>query len=238
MNADRQSVWDRIAKERPEFLQSFDPTDNYHTVREIVLGGSLTWAEANKHFLASPGKRVMDIGANVGIFSAWCAARGAEVVAYEADPECVKILDCLGNFTVVPAAIMPYTGTVEYQGNMTPVSGIEWHNGGTFCPGMNKAAADRFEVVPCIAFDEAIGDKTWDMVKMDIEGSEAEVLLAASEQKLRQIKFMYLELHPWTPQELHDKVIERMKAVYRFDGYWSDRLNRWEALYLENKNVG
>ncbi len=238
MNADRQSVWDRIRVEEPTFLEAYDPTDNYHTVREIVLGGSLTWKASNEHYKAKPGDHVMDIGANVGIYSAWCASRGANVRAYEADSECVRIMNSFAKFSVVPAALLPSTGTVEYQGNMSPVEGIEWHNGGTFCPGMNKAAADRFEVVPCIAFDEAIGDRVWDMVKMDIEGSEAEVLLAASEQALHRIKFMYLELHPWTPQELHDKVIEKMKAVYRFDGYWSDRLNRWEALYLESKNVG
>lgn len=236
--ADKASVWVRIAQEHPEFLHEYDPTNNYHTVREIVLGGSVTWAEANRRFQPKPGARVMDIGANVGIYSAFCAANGASVVAYEADPKSFVYLAGIDlPIECHNVAIMPYHGEVKFLGHSKWDSGdeCEWHNGGTEVPGIKMMPTDDFVTVPCITFAEALGNESWDMVKMDIEGGEAELLLDTPEESLKQIKFMYVELHPWTPQEMHDRVIARMGSIFNLTGHWSENLNRWEALYLEAK---
>lgn len=238
MNNDRESVWARVRAEEPTFLEQYDPTNNYHTVREIVLGGSLTWAETNRRFRPKPGTRVMDIGANVGIYSAWCAANGATVVAYEADSKSfVYLKDIALPFERHNVAIMPYHGEVKFLGHSKWDSGddCEWHNGGTEVPGIKIMPDDPSVIVPCITFEEALRNTRWDMVKMDIEGGEAELLLETPEKALKQIGFMYVELHPWTPQDLHDRVIARMQSIYKFSGHWSAALNRWEALYLEAK---
>ena len=77
--ANKARVWERMAAEHPEFTRGCDPTDNFHTVEEIILGGSLTWKRANELFQPFPGARVMDIGANVGIYTAYCALNCAYV---------------------------------------------------------------------------------------------------------------------------------------------------------------
>jgi FkbM family methyltransferase len=237
---DKASVWEYIAQRYPEFTQAMDPTENYHTVREIVLGGSSTWAEANKRFQPRPGTHVMDVGANVGIYTAFCAAYRADVTAYEPDPVTFGILNKMLRDTgliakAVLAAVHSFTGTAEFQGFTKCMAGCEWYNGGLFIPGVQRMPGDAAITVPCISFDEAIGGVTWDCVKMDIEGGEAETILSASDESLEHIKFMYMELHPWIPPELYEALIARTKQFYRFDGSWSGNLNRWEALYLEAK---
>ena len=69
-----------------------DPTNNWYAIREIVLGHSLAWAGANKRFQPFPGAKVMDIGSNVGIYTAYCALHGAQVTAYEPDPSTFAIM--------------------------------------------------------------------------------------------------------------------------------------------------
>jgi len=221
-----------------------DVTNNYHMVREIVLGDSRTWAPANKLFLPARGKRVMDIGANVGIYTAFCAANGALVTAYECDPSTYRVLETVvrqfpHRHRGVEAhclAVCSHSGTIRFESHIVPDedSEIVWHNGRTSCPGIHDLPG-IIEVikVPCLSFEEAIGDKIWDCIKIDIEGREAEILVSVSEEKLKQVKFMYVELHPWTPQELHDQVIQRMNSLFRMTGYWSEDLKRYEALYLE-----
>src|SRR5580692_2240526 len=49
--ADKASVWKAVAENQPDFTHDHDAADNYHAVREIVLGGSLTWARAHSYFL-------------------------------------------------------------------------------------------------------------------------------------------------------------------------------------------
>jgi FkbM family methyltransferase len=239
---DRDSVWARIATEHPEFTKAMDVTNNYHMVREIVLGDSRTWAPANKLFKPAPGKRVMDVGANVGIYTAFCAANGALVTAYECDPSTYRVLETVvRQFPKVEArcvAIYTRSGTVRFESHTVPDEGSEiiWHNGRASCPGVHDLPGTiEFIEVPCLSFDEALGDKIWDCIKMDIEGGEAEILMSVSEEKLKQVKFMYVELHPWTPQELHDQVIQRMDRLFLMTGYWSQDLKRYEALYLEAK---
>ena len=82
-------------------------------------------------------------------------------------------------------------------------------------------------------FDEAIGAQTWDMVKIDIEGAECEVLLAASLESLRRIKFIYVEFHPWVNDRLYRETVARLESIYHFEGaYWNSSIGRWEAAYL------
>ncbi len=46
------------------------------------------------------------------------------------------------------------------------------------------------------------GDETVDLCKMDIEGAEYEVLASPAHQKLRNCRYLIVELHPTAPETL------------------------------------
>jgi len=240
-----EEVWNRIASEHPEFTHDHDVTNNSETVREIVLGGSVTWAGAHERFKPFPGARVMDLGANVGIYSAFCAIHGAEVTAYEPQPITFAFLSKMiertglaGRIKAINSAVWRWSGQFPFVGHEADIGGdYIQYNGGLHTNGVVWTMADFKNSVPvdCISFDEAIGDTTWDCVKVDIEGAEFEILLHASLAALERIKFMYVEFHPWVNEKWYRLVIERLQAIFKFEGYQSKE-GSWEAAYLSKRN--
>lgn len=240
--ADRDSVWKRMAEEHPEFIRAFDYTDNYHTVREIVLGGSMTWQKANELFKPFPGARVMDVGANVGIYTAFCAANGARVRAYEPfDVLYNQTRNMLGwtgildRVEFINAAVWVHTGECGYSGNISSMENCVWYNGSVPVAGINPTEFKHKGMTKCVSFAEAIGDEQWDCVKLDIEGAEFEVLLATPAAVLQRIKFAYVEFHPWASQELYDATIAKLHEVFNFTGYFQNNLGRWEVGYCQRR---
>jgi len=243
-NIERDKVWMRIAKECPWFKREMDITDNYHTVQEIVLSGSPTWARANEMFVPGENTRVMDVGANVGIYTAYCAARGAWVHAYEPSPLASQLLrmmltDAKLSHMVAQeqSAIWIENGEILYSGNTNLMNSCVWHNGSIASQGINEKEFVSKEKVRCISFDEAIGDHEWDMVKMDIEGAEFEVLLATHPAQLLKIRNAYIEFHPWAPKELYDDTIARLQTLFNFQWLMTNEKdpNRCEACCLRSK---
>ena len=246
--SDRDEVWHQVGTQVPLFTHEHDIGNNHEAVREIVLGGSPAWARTHARFMPSPGKRVMDVGANLGVYSAFCAIHGAEVSAYEANVDAfAKLCEMIRQtgliqITPIPTAVWMFTGWVPFVEHKTEYRDIDMicFNGGVKSDGVNWAQndQDRAQKVPCVSFDDAIGRDKWDMVKMDIEGAEFEVLRYASVDALRRIKFMFVEFHPWASQEMYDATIQRLHDVFIFTGNDPDTKNndRWQSAHLLNPN--
>ena len=239
---DKEEVWAQVAKEHPEFTPAHDAAGNHHAVREIVLGGSVTWAGVWQRFEPRPGMKVMDVGANAGIFSAYCALHGADVVSYEPFADAFAIFSLMVHRTGLDerikyrnAAIWTYSGECPYLGTASKLEDSPAYNGSVQSNGINWTVDDLCNAkrIKCVSLDEAVGEETWDMVKIDTEGSECEILLAASLETLRRIKFAYVEFHPWVSESLYKQTVARLEAVYNFQGaYWNSDIGRWEAAYL------
>jgi FkbM family methyltransferase len=242
--ADRESVWSEVKKKCPEFTEACDIVGNYHAVREIVLGGSPSWAVTNAQFTPGPGKLVMDVGANAGIYTAYCAVKGAYVHAYEPHREIFRYLcdmlrdaELQNRVTPLNYAIWKFTGGLPYLGHKTVNEDVTCFNGGVQSDGVNWTTddTDRAKWTPCASFDDAIGKDKWDMVKMDIEGAEAEVLLSVSAEALRRIRFMFVEFHPWITSEMYERMIQRMRDVFIFTGNdFHPTEKRWQSAHLLN----
>jgi FkbM family methyltransferase len=137
-----------------------------------------------------PAPRVLDLGANVGLFSAWASGRwpGARVTAVEPDPGNFEILErCAhlnagrGQWKLVPAAASTSPGVMRFVAG----AGSESH----------EAHADEVghsSEVPAVDAFEYLAHA--DLVKMDIEGGEWAVL---SDPRLREIpaRAIVLEHH-------------------------------------------
>jgi len=143
------------------------------------------WEPNLTHFITrrmdeAPDRTFVDVGANIGYFSALVAKRypRAHVVSIEPFPLIVEKLrstverNALTNVRIVAAAASDAPGTLElfYGGN---------HNEGktTSLPGKFKAAA---LAVPCKPLVELLTDReiaSARLIKIDVEGAEPRVLM-------------------------------------------------------------
>jgi len=124
--------------------------------------------------LLGDAPRILDLGANVGMFGAWALGRWprADVTAYEPDPanaevhERVIAANGLGaRWRVVRAAAGASQGTVSFSSGEIALSHV-------LAPG-ERAAGQTIEVELRDVLDE-VADA--DLVKLDIEGGEWPIL--------------------------------------------------------------
>lgn len=139
-----------------------------------ILIFSFYWANRNRY------KYVLDIGANIGLHSLILSKCGYHVQAFEPDPvhfkqlEEVLKLNQVKNVVAHCAAVSSRSGQAEFTrvlGNTTSS-----HLSGAKNP---YGELERF-VVPLFDIKEII--KNADLIKMDVEGHEAEVILATSKK--------------------------------------------------------
>jgi FkbM family methyltransferase len=133
-----------------------------------------------------PGSVVLDVGANVGIYTLLAAKLGAKVFAIEADPRNLKMLRYhvhLNGFddrvTILPTAVGDQEGTVtlfHFEGN---------------CGHSNLFEGTDPVQVPCRTID-SLGLPAIDVCKMDIEGSELKALKGMDETIKRSPKMKLL----------------------------------------------
>lgn len=245
-NEDRDSVWRAVSERQPAFTRAHDITDNWHAVREIVLGGSLGWSGAHARFFPSPGAYVMDIGANVGIYSALCAIYGANVFAYEPNAVACSLLREMTHFTGLPIrieekAVVGNKGLRRYLGTDVPLGAVEHTLNGSVEGIGSPQSEDDFNAngrfVAGIDLNEAVGETVWDCVKVDSEGAEFEMFLSATPDTLSRIKFCYVEFHPWVNDYVYRETMRLLESSFIFEGVGNDTLGRWQAAYLTKKGA-
>lgn len=230
----RERVWAQIAEQHPEFTKASDPFDDPWMVENLVLADYIG-------FKPFKGARVMDVGANAGIWSSFCAANGADVTAYEADPATYEVMRssfAKANLRVnaINAGIWTYTGKCPFHGSGENADRGAYRNGallivGGGIEGTGDMTEGKFrgnipesrpemQVVSCISLTEAIGTVAWDCIKMDIEGAEFELLLTTPAEVLRNnVKYMQVEFHNgWADETLYRKLMERLTSLFEIRG--------------------
>jgi len=120
--------------------------------------------------LIRPGCRVLDLGAHIGTFALAAAAAGCQVVAVEASPHNIALLNesvarnHFSQLTVVHAAVSDHVGRLDFVQNGP--------HGIVARPVLNATTV----TVPALTVDlilKQLGIDRVDLIKMDIEGSEA-----------------------------------------------------------------
>jgi FkbM family methyltransferase len=147
---------------------------------------------------------ILDCGANVGIFSMWAAQErpSARIVALEPFADTYRALESQirGN---------GLDRRVEcVQAGLAGAAGQRWMQGGGDSPYRKMMAADAVadaaatagQALPvrCITLAGALEQfrlQPLDVLKMDIEGSEWEVLLSTAPEALAGIRHIQLEYH-------------------------------------------
>lgn len=138
---------------------------------ELILF-SFYWTNRNQY------RTVVDMGANIGLHSVLLGRMGFEVTAYEPDPNHIALLErhlslneLQHQVTVVQSAVARKSGSLQFVrvlGNTT----------GSHVLGAKSDPYGDLEVfeVEATSVSDAIAGK--DLVKMDVEGLEADLLTA------------------------------------------------------------
>lgn len=169
---------------------------------------------ANEHrYVPQSGDRVLDIGANKGFFSLYCATRGALVTAYEPDPDTFKEL-------VTQVEVAQKCGGTK----ITPYKAAVWSESGERLlwrdpqrPETNSMLRPGVYsvMVRTVSLTQALAGKFWQCVKVDVEGAEAQIFLNAKREDMRLIGYLTMELHSGVlTLDQNNALLERLRLEF------------------------
>ena len=206
----------------------FDVREDYPTdpivIREI-------WEEDVYHVDRNSfnhGGVVVDIGANIGSFSIFAASYGTKVYAIEPEPhnlEALKTNIALNNMTdniiVCPYGISDYKGTAVINDGG---GGATIKDDGAFGAEIEVMSLDQFFALYHI--DQV------DVLKIDVEGSELEIICGASKETLNKCKYITMEFDIRSGARLGD-MVKKLSETHHVKtmGSWERGGMVWAWIY-------
>lgn len=170
------------------------------------------WAFADEFRRLRPGDLVVDCGANTGRYATLVADRGATLYAFEPNPwafgELEQALGGRPNVHLVQAAVGARSGEARLFLHRDHLEDeLAWSAGSSLFASKPNVSGDSVvvEVVGLPAFLESLG-RPLTLLKIDVEGSEMELLDALHETGLlASIRTVLVEMHDRKIAELHDE---------------------------------
>lgn len=162
-----------------------------------------------------PGDVVIDLGANVGLFSTYFAQRGATVHAFEPDPSAFDVLS--RHARAFPNIVLHHQAVYDKEGEMTLYRHRDFARDQNYAQSstlmadkrnVDDAMAVRVPVVDAAAFMRELPGRVR-LMKIDVEGAEVAILnrLLASGD-LARIDHVLVETHedivPGLREQLQD----------------------------------
>lgn len=177
-------------------------------------------------YITSTQKISIDVGANIGFYSALLAPLSQRVFSFEANPHLQPYLTNnlfrFKNVTLFPVAASSFTGEIEFNipysaEDQLSVSG----QGGTSGLFMKKTGVEMINTkVPCFPVDslklENVG-----FMKIDVEGAELEVIKGA-EDTIRRCRPNVVIENEYRHNPNCAEVFEILKK-HNYQGYYYDR---------------
>ena len=140
---------------------------------------------------------IIDIGAHIGTFSIFSAsqAKNVSVYSYEPCPDNFSLLRENIKLNGLEEKIKPFNLAVwKEKGSHNLFIDNKYMQLATMCPKDNKTKAS----VRCTTLEDIFRDNhidKCDFLKIDCEGAEYEILMNASQECLRKIEVISIELH-------------------------------------------
>jgi len=176
-------------------------TSDERVLREVLV--TSPYRRKRIGFDVERGEHWLDLGANIGAFAVYCRMRGATADCYEPDEGCFEILrqNTAGlGFRCFRTAVS--TRFDEYLPFWTSKSETDHHRGTTF-PMKTVPLKGN---VPNLHMRYVLDGTKYDGAKIDIEGTEGEILDAGL---LPDCNKLALEYHLWrdpSMQHLRDRL--------------------------------
>jgi FkbM family methyltransferase len=181
---------------RPNFAKvrigAPDRIASWGIVRQIA-GGEY----AHAGFTPRPGDRVIDVGANVGVFSLWAQRHGATVFAYEPSPLTFSFLVTnTRGLTIKPIHAAVVGELASDDRNIRLYLHDERSTRNTLLPIEIEDGTELTQsvLVPACTLSEALAEGC-DLLKIDVEGSEYEMLAHTPVDVLRRATRIVIEFH-------------------------------------------
>ena len=172
---------------------------------------------------------VIDIGANVGLFTELALRKGANVVkSVEINDVAIDIFNSLHsnkeNVELITNAVSKGDGEIEIF--------IDPENSLVSSVFSNHTAnLVNSKTIKTIGLNDLVKTKT-NLVKMDVEGAEFDIFEGASIDTLKKIDFILMEFHDNFGGILRDKILSKLEdAGFIYDIYQDDCINyasEWE----------
>lgn len=142
------------------------------------------------------GDRVVDVGANIGVFALWAARRGARVVSYEPAPETFSCLARNVNGHAVRAVRAAVVGSGYGRSTVSLFLHPERSTRNSVFAREIESGVELTDAVevPAVPLEEVLRDGC-DLLKVDCEGAEFEMFDQTSDQALRKASRILLEFH-------------------------------------------
>lgn len=172
----------------------------------------------------SEGAIVVDVGANVGVFTAWVArVPGVRIFAFEPHPTNFQIL--LDNSERLKADVKCFKsaigakeekrvlleGTIPGGHKVRSISDIE--NAGL---EIESTTIEKMMIIN--------GLEKIDFLKLDCEGSEGEILANVSEETISKIGSIAMEFHNNTSELNHEEIVNKLQSVgFRTNIKWDGK---------------
>jgi FkbM family methyltransferase len=200
-----QNQFRRVVKRFPHRLRTIEHFGQRLVVDPSELHGFYLYYEREYdnyifQFLrerASQYERALDLGANIGIYTAFLAAHIGRVDAFEPDPEVLARLNSnleinhCRNVQVHATCVGKQTGTVHFLPGNPANQGL-----GRIVEGSH----DKTGIVPSLSLDEFFGGPVSipTLLKMDVEGAEWLILQGCGESIGKRTAHvdMLIEIHP------------------------------------------
>jgi FkbM family methyltransferase len=218
----------RMVPDRTEWVQVQQGIANGLWIRIDLARERSWWAGTHEPALQAELRRILhrnivmyDVGAHIGFYSLPAARLGAQVVAFEPDPDSAARLrahiernNLAQRVRVVEAAVWSASNPlISFR------RGLPRSQGGVSC-GVRQPVVATGPIIPvkAICLDDFVADggPAPQLVKVDVEGAESEVLKGATDivQAFRPI--LIVEVH--TPGEAAS--VGQFLVQNRYDARW------------------
>lgn len=196
------------------FLTRIEGPDARDAIRvgNIVSGndGDIALAAITYKLLGEAGGSVlvMDIGYDCGWWSHFCLAihPDCRVIAFEPNPISWAVADKVPQITLHNCALSDERGTLQ----------LTLDDGQSHCRNGNHSGIANTVSVDCQTADVYIGDKTFALLKMDIEGHEPAVFTTLW-SKLPQLQAIVFECSPfWWGEDVSIAILNRLRDHYKY----------------------
>jgi FkbM family methyltransferase len=206
----------------------FDIRDEYYTDKIVI---DEIWKE--NVYEVDDGRfsvdgTTVDLGANIGAFSILSASYGCKVLAVEPEPHNVNALinniainNMQDRITVASLGVSDFNGTAKIGNN----------GGGASI----KDSSENDSIVSVITLDELFLRYSIDKVnilKIDVEGSETEIILGASIDSLNKCAYITMEFDIRTGKKMGEIVAKLSETHHvRTMGSWERGGMIWAWIY-------
>jgi FkbM family methyltransferase len=224
-----------LVKERFR-IESFEPIFvNYEQFfTDKIYDEFLLNATSNHPLQELPGPigTVLDIGANIGLFTELAVQKGADrVVSLEISDKAISIFENLHkdkqNVTLIKKAAYDKTGEITIYSD--PNNSLV----GSIYPDHTNGLSDSYTVESMSVEDilEQNSIERVGLMKVDVEGSEYAIFDGISDETLERIENIILEFHDNFGGRLRDSIICKLDGKYSYKIYQDDCKNfasEWE----------